>query len=139
MEGYRVTRIVSGNRSADGEFVVIFENQHGNERGLQLPPSELSDLLRLLQRAQSQLSPIPDHSEGKSVLIDTDAPVVSVARIEIQQPVDLRSPSSHGIFEVRLEGDDGRGVTLRMPHEEVVRWRDTLSLQIEQFVRERRN
>lgn len=140
LQAYEIEQVIEG-RFHEGNFVAIVLLRNGEIRGLLLKPTPLVDLSRLLQEALSRSSSdrAVEPPAAGSVAIDATSDTVSVARIEVWQPVDPQSPSRHGIFEIRLAGADGRGATFRLPHDEVVRWRDLLSEQIETFSKRHTN
>lgn len=130
MDGYKVTRVV-GLVPAGEDFVLVIEDQRGNSKGIALTQP-------LLEEVAGLLGQVIHPSRGAS--IDPGTPEkLSVARIEIRSPVDPRSPWSPGIFEIRLGDQNGKGVTLRLPHDEVVTWRDRLTEMIDDWVSKRAN
>lgn len=135
MDGYVVTRVV-GPAMAGNDFAVIIENKQGEQKAIVLAAPMLTELSDLLNQARHELGltgPATDTPRPQSGATGATTHPIPVARIEMMHPGGPESPSRHGVFELRLRGRHGQEWAFQMSHDEAIRWRDTLSQQIEAF------
>lgn len=124
MDGWKITRVLHGAKTEDGEFAAIVEAQN-SQKALVLGPEQLDELSRLLQAAVAQRQGRVLSFEIPKSLEDRDCEVASVS-------TDVAWP---GTFVCRLQAPDGTAVNLTMPHETAVAWRDSLTREIAEFVK----
>ena len=128
MEGYKITKVIDGGKSQDGDFVAVVQMTDGEPKGLALAWEQVDELSCLLLAAISR-------KNGRELFFEIPKSLHGrhpVAKVEVST---LDNPAWPGTFLLKLSDDDGASLTLTMPHEVAVQWRDNLSAQINEFVK----
>jgi hypothetical protein len=131
MNGYKITKIVDSGQS-DGDFAVVVQVQNGETAALALPWEQVVDLSRLLLSAIA-------HKKGRELFFEMPEDLRHRDRTTTIEVSEMKHPAWPGTFLCKLLGEDGAAITLAMPHETAVEWRNDLSTHIDAFVRTKAN